>query len=93
MKIIMEKQVQTMQELRAAKAGPQLRKMVFVSEAGRELEANETKPDRARALAGVMANWACDNVQSMLDSEYEAAVGALSEVWSHVLFEVEKEEV
>ena len=40
-----------------------------------------------------MASWASENVQSMLDSEYEAAIGALSEVWSHVLFEVEKEEV
>ena len=40
-----------------------------------------------------MAGWAFENVQSMLDCEYEAAIGALSEVWSHVLFEVEKEEV
>ena len=90
MKIIIKKQIQ---KLRAAKAGLQLRKGVFVSEAGQELRANETKPDSARALAGVMANWAFYNVQSMLDSEYEAAVGALLEVWSHVLFEVEKEEV
>ena len=93
MKLIMEKQVQTIQEPRAAKTGPQLRKVVFVPEAGRKLEANVAKPDWARALAGVPANWASDNVQSMLDSEYEAAIGALSEVWSHVLFEVEKEEV
>ena len=91
MKLIMEKQVQAIQELRAAKIGPQLRKVVFVPEAGRELEANDAKPDGARALAGVLANWASDDVPSMLDSE--SAIGALSEVWSHVLFEVEKEEV
>ena len=63
-----------------------------MQEAGWELETTEAKPDWARALAGAMASWASENVQSMLDSEYEAAIGALSEVWSHVLFEVEKEE-
>ena len=47
MKIIMEKQVQTIQELRAAKAGPQLQKVVFVQEAGQELEVSEAKPDWA----------------------------------------------
>ena len=56
----------------------QLQKVVFVQEAGRELEANEEKPDWAGALAGAMASWASENVQSMLNSEYEAAIGALS---------------
>ena len=93
MKITMERQVQAIQELQAAKTGPQLQKVVFVRKAGQELEANEGKPDWARALAGAMASWASENVQSMLDSKYEAAIRALSEVWSHVLFKVEKEEV
>ena len=64
-----------------------------MQEAGRGLVANEAKPAWARAFVGVMAGWATDNIQSMLDSEYKAAMGAPSEVSSHVLFEVEKEEV
>ena len=28
----------------------------------------------------------------MLDSEYEAGMGALSEIWSHIFLEIEKEE-
>ena len=50
------------------------------------------KPAWAKALAGGMAWRAMDNIQCMLDSEYQAAMGALL-VWSHVLFEIEKEEV
>ena len=47
MKITMEPQVQTIQELRAAKTRAQLQKVVFVQKAGRELEANEAKPNWA----------------------------------------------
>ena len=93
MKLVMEQQLRTMQELRASKTVPQLRQVVFVLEAGHEMEANEAKPAWARAMAGAMAGWAAENLQSMLESEYEAAMKALSEVWSHLLFEVEKEEV
>ena len=93
MKLVMEQQLRTIQELRASKTVPQLRQVVFVLEAGHEMEANEAKPAWARAMAGAMAGWAAENLQSMLESEYEAAMKALSEVWSHLLFEVEKEEV
>ena len=93
MKLVMEQQLKTIQELRASKAAPQLRQVAFVMEAGQEMEANKAKPDWARAMAGAMAGWAAENLSSMLESEYEAGMKALSEVWSHVLFEVEKEEV
>ena len=93
MKLVMEQQLKTIQELRASKAVPQLRQVIFVLEAGQEMEANEAKPAWARAMAGAMAGWAAENLQSMLESEYEAGMKALSEVWSHLLFEVEKEEV
>ena len=62
---------------------PQLRQVIFVLEAGQEMEANEAKPAWARAMAGAMAGWAGENLQSMLESEYEAGMKALFEVWSH----------
>ena len=58
MKLVMEQQLKTIQELRAPKAVPQLRQVIFVLEAGQEMEANEAKPAWARAMAGAMAGWA-----------------------------------
>ena len=93
MKLIMEQQVQTIQELRVSKAAPQLRLVALVMEAGQEMETNEAKLDWARAMARAMAGWAAENLSSILESEYEAGMKALSEEWSHVQLEVEKEEV
>ena len=44
MKLVMEQQLKTIQELRASKAVPQLQQAIFVLEAGQEMEANEAKP-------------------------------------------------
>ena len=49
MKLVMEQQLKTIQELRASKAVPQLRQAIFVLEAGHEMEANEANlPGRER---------------------------------------------
>ena len=69
MKLGMEQQLKTIQELRASKAVPQLQQSIFVLEAGQELEANEAKRALAKAMAGAMAGWAAENLQSMLESE------------------------
>ena len=44
MKVVIEQHLKTIQELRASKAVPQLRQVIFVLEAGQEMEANEAKP-------------------------------------------------
>ena len=62
-------------------------------EAARELEATKGKPKWAWVLAGVLASWVEDKTENVIESEYECAMELLSHVWSHIPFEVEKEEV
>ena len=55
-----------------------------------ELGVTEGNPQWAQVLKGLPTSSVEDKTENLIKTEYLFAMGVLSHVWSHILFEVEE---